>query len=205
MRNWKTLSVPDGTHIGIVVATYKQPLLVTLGSLQAQTHRDFTCMVVHDGPATPVFERAEQIFRDDPRFEFACTPERKKLYGHNLRRYGFESLLARRSVPTLLCTTNGDNYAAPVLLEALAHHALNAPTGWAICDMVHSHYHWTPLTTRVQRKFADAACWMARSERVAAAGGWSSDDFAADWFFIEKLARTAGPPAKVPHTLVVHN
>lgn len=206
MRFWKTRPVPAGTHIGIVVATYDQPLIATLGSIAEQTYRDFTCMVVHDGPprAGGLFDKAEVVFRDDPRFEFAHTPSREKVFGHNSRRYGFSHLLGHRSPPTLLCTTNGDNYVVPTFMESLAHAALNAKSGWAICDMVHSHKHWRPMKTLVKRGHIDAACWMAKAALVERASPWG-DDFAADWFFLEKLNRLAGPPAKVDHTLVVHN
>ena len=204
MRFWRTRPVPVGTHVGIVVATYDQNLLGLLGSLQVQTFKDFTCLVVHDGPSKPPFDRAEGVFRDDPRFEFASTPVREKVFGHSCRRYGFSSLISRRAVPDLLCTTNGDNLCAPVLLESLAHAALGAKSGWAICDMVHSHKQWRPMKTVVERGRIDAACWMARAALVERAGPWCND-FAADWHFLERLNRLAGPPAKVDHTLVVHN
>lgn len=204
MRFWKTRPVPAGTHVGIVVATYNQPLLVTLGSLQAQTFSDFTCLVVHDGPGKEHFERTLKVFQDDHRFEFLETESREKVFGHSCRRRGFSSLLSRRSPPTLLCTTNADNYAVPTFLEALAHAALGTKSGWAICDMVHSHKQWRPMKTVVERGRIDAACWMARAPLVERAGPWCND-FAADWHFLERLNRLAGPPAKVDHTLVVHN
>lgn len=74
MRFWKTRPVPPHTHVGIVVATYDQPLVATLGSIQEQTYKNFTCMVVHDGPGTARCDRAYKIFGDDPRFEFAHAP-----------------------------------------------------------------------------------------------------------------------------------
>lgn len=204
MRFWKTRPVPADTQVGLVVATYDQPLIATLGSIQEQTHKDFVCLVVHDGPGTRKFDRAFEVFRDDPRFEFAYTPEREKKYGHNCRRYGLTSLLARRTPPDFLGTTNGDNYHVPVFLEALLHAACAHPSGWALCDMVHSHRQWQTIVSKPVRKFVDAGNWLARTPLVERSMPWS-DAFAADWEFVARLLKHGGPPAKVSHTLFVHN
>lgn len=204
MRYWKKKPVPVGTHVGVVVATYGQNLLPTLGSLQVQTYPDFTCMVVHDGPAKEPFLTAERVFASDARFEFACTPEREKVHGHSCRRYGFRSLLSRRTAPDLLCTTNGDNYYMPVFLEAMAEAAMRAASGWSVCNMVHSHKLWSELTVQVRRGYIDAASWMARSGMVVELPPWG-DEFAADWHFLDSLRNKFGQPVRVPHTLLVHN
>lgn len=204
MRFWKTKPVPHGTHLGIVVATYDQPLLVTLGSIQAQTYQDFTCLVVHDGPPTKLFDRAYSIFACDTRFEFANTENREKVFGHNSRRRGFSSFLSRRTPPDFLGTTNGDNYHVPVFFEALLSAASASPSGWALCDMVHSHRQWQTIVSKPVRKFVDAGNWLARSSLVERSGPWS-DAFAADWEFVARMLKHGGPPAKVPHTLFVHN
>lgn len=214
MRNWQP-KVPKAVlgdkvigvaKIGIVVATYDQPLLATLASIQEQTHENFVCLIFHDGPPTEKYRRAEKVFGDDERFVFRQHGDvRSNKHGHPARRYGLDILTkAGKFSPDLVCTTNGDNYYAPVFLAEMGHAALSAKSGWAICDMVHSHRLWQPVAAKCERKFVDAASWMAKTS-VANAVVWDSYQFAADWDFCSRVRDKFGEPAVVRHTLLVHN
>lgn len=191
---------------GMVVATYDQPLIATLGSIQEQTHDNFICLVIHDGPKTKPFLRAEQIFSDDHRFVFRqCGDVRANQYGHNLRRFGFKLLTHRGFGADMIGTSNGDNYYAPVYFEAMLDAiAASNSTKWAICDMVHSHRLWKEVISKPERKFVDAGNWMATREVVESVD-WDKTDFAADWDFVSRVKEKYGEPAKVNHTLFVHN
>jgi hypothetical protein len=201
MRYWKPKPVAKLT-VGLAVATYAQEasLAALAGCLRAQTYPHFVALAVHDGPAGAAARASWPTA--DPRFRWTETPARRNAFGHNCRRLGLETLLADPGV-AYLGTTNGDNLYAPVYFEALVHAMQSQKRAWAYCNMVHSHKGWMPLKTEPKRGRIDAGCWLAE-RRLIEGRPWSREDFAADWFYLEGVARAA-KPAKVDGYLFYHN
>lgn len=212
MRYWKKYkglqkleSQPD-VCVGIVVATYQQThsLETLLRSFQAQTHRNFKVVVAHDGPWDPQHVLDLRFkFGSDDRFTFTHSPERKNQFGHNLRemvRVG----LASATDAVGFC--NGDSYYAPTYMEWMTAQLARDGAVLAYCNCLHSHKMWQPMKTGLARGKIDVGCFLAASDLVGETA-WTSTEFAADWVYIEQLARKAGKKGvtKVDGYLYCHN
>lgn len=212
MRYWKRhrekhkLEKHPNVRVGLVVATYQQhaPLECLLQSLVAQTHTNFKALVIHDGPWDPRHRLDLQIrYGLDDRFAFVDTSKRENAFGHNCRQYGLP-LLAREV--ELIGTCNGDVYYAPTYFEWMLAETVRRDALFTYCNMVHSHTLWQPMKTELRRGKIDVGCWLADSEAVAETP-WESREFAADWFYIERLLKkvTRAKVAKVDGYLYCHN
>lgn len=202
MRYWKKhrdTKLKQTTHpnvcVGLVVATYQQkaPLECLLQSLVAQTHTNFKVLVVHDGPwdAKQQFDLQIRYGLDD-RFAFVNTGKRENAFGHNCRQYGLP-VLAREV--ELIGTCNGDVYYAPTYFEWMLGAMVKRDALFSYCNLVHSHLLWQPMKTELRRGKIDVGCWLADSEYVQNTP-WEGREFAADWFYIERLLKKI-PKAKV--------
>lgn len=212
MRYWTKnrdklgLAAHPDVRVGLAVATYRQkaPLECLLQSLLAQTHRNFSVAVVHDGPWDPQHQLDLQIrYGHDDRFEFTHTPDRKNVFGHNCRRQGLAALAPGVEA---VGTCNGDVYYAPTYFEWMLGAMAKRDALFAYCNLVHSHLNWQPMKTELRRGKIDAGCWLADSE-VVAGTPWEGEGFAADWFYIDRLLRQIpkGRVAKVDGYLCTHN
>ena len=202
-RQWRKngRAYPD-ICFGLAVVTYQQPdpLLALTGCLLAQTHTHFRATAYHDGPAA--LGTAQRWGYGDLRFSWHETPVRENKHGHTNRQRGFDQLLLMPEV-THLGTTNADNLYAPVYFEAMAE-AMAAGAEFAYCDMAHSHRQWAHVQSRVERKFIDAGNWMA-SRRLIQQVRWESQNFAADWEYVSRIASLAKCVKRIPAVLFVHN
>lgn len=197
MRFWEPRHIRGAPRLGIVVATYRQgpKLDCLLASLAAQTYRHQYAVVVHDGP-----------WADRPALpvpgELAHTPARANQFGHNCREAG--RLLLAAAKPDYVMFTNGDNYYAPVFAEEAVWAAQSAQADLVYCNMIHSHKKWQPLKTELKRGRIDLGCWVCRADWVLAAP-FAGREFAADWFYLEKLLARRPRVAKVDGYYMVHN
>jgi len=212
MRYWKKFKeqskFPDVSRVtvGLAVATYRQShcLDALLLSLQAQTHRNFQVVVAHDGPwDTQHINDLRFKYSTDDRFSFVHSPERKNVYGHNLREMVRAGLAQRCD---LMGFTNGDGYYAPVYFEWMASEIVKRQAPFGFCNVVHSHKMWQPMKTELRRGKIDVGCFLADAGLVAETP-WKSTEFAADWEYITDLTRGLNPRefAKVDGFLYVHN
>lgn len=210
MRYWNKQPHPivGAPVVGLAVATYHQTACLTclLASLQAQTYRHFRVAVVHDGPMPENAFRSyldgrarKQNEIDDARFVLADVPHRG-VFGHNCRVAGWAML----QDCTYLGSTNGDNYYAPVYLEAMVHALQSQKADLAYCNVVHSHKLWHPMDTKLERGQIDVGCWLAKAELVRATF-WEDFTFAGDWSFLAAMLAKKPKVAKVKHYLMVHN
>ncbi len=72
-----------GSRIAVCLATYEPDealLRAQVGSLQAQTDQDWTCVVSDDGSSPAALERIERVIGGDPRFELVRSSERRFFY-----------------------------------------------------------------------------------------------------------------------------
>lgn len=203
MRYWKQRPTPGMPRVGIAIASYLRDdrrqlaaLRCLLASLEAQTYPHWRAVVVHDGPLGS--ERPDWL--RSGRFEFRETPVRAGQFGHPHRQPAAASLA---DCP-IVGFSNGDNYYAPVFLEALVHEIAARKADLAYCDMVHSHQLWKPVTTKPTRGKIDVGGFLVRRSLVEQTP-WTDYTFSGDGRYVEALVRKCRRVAKVPGCLFVHN
>jgi len=203
MRFWKRKDIGGKPVVGMVVATYKQTdcLQSLLSAFKAQTYRHFKILVVHDGP-WELKDKIHTMFDCDERFQFVASGDkRENVFGHNSRAVGLPVLAPDCAY---LGTCSGDAWYAPVFFEAMVYALQSQKADFAYCNMIHSHTSWQPLDTRLARGKIDLGCFIASSELIADTP-WTSMEFAADWFYIEKMLKKNPKVAKVKPYLYVHS
>ena len=73
----------EGPRVAICMATYSPPLTLfraQIKSLQAQTHRNFVCIITDDDSEQDLFNHIRNLLRDDPRFILFRNPKRLNFY-----------------------------------------------------------------------------------------------------------------------------
>lgn len=156
-------------------------------------------MLYHDGPPPELLRDQVQGFSDD-RVQLFHTSERFNDWGHTLRELG----LAHVGDADFVVHTNADNYYAPAFIKQMME-AFTPDTVMTYCDMVHSHYGWNLIRSKLELGSIDCGAVMLRA-LVAVECGWRSREFAADWVYIASVLKLYPDRSiHVPRPLFVHN
>jgi hypothetical protein len=208
MRNWRSkTNIPSSAKIGISLVTYHQgdSLASLIHSIKAQTYKNYYIHIMHDGPWSSEYNRAIclKAVDGDPRFFVGCTETRANKFGHNMRQAGFDAAINEGC--DWIGTMNGDCWYAPVYFEWMLGSAYSIKASFVYCNMVHSHTLWGSVKTSMTRGKIDGGGFLMH-KALCDTVKWTSTEFAADWFYIDKLKNKPGfVPAKVDGYLFTHN
>lgn len=208
MRFWKGFDGKGSRLVGIVVAAHFSDrrrlasFASLVSSLRAQTHPDWLCKVVHDGPVPPWFpDTPEAAYAaSDPRMSIVVA-ERKGNFGHPHRRPAALAPFGEAK-PEWFLFANDDSYYAPPALEWAVAAGVNRDL--VLFDMVHSHRKWSPLETKPCRGSVDIGSFLA-SRRIVEAVPWPDHSFAADGLWVEAMVAKGAKTTKIKATLFMHN
>jgi|688.fasta_scaffold83839_4 hypothetical protein len=195
----------------IVVVSYKRvPQLQTLiYSLIAQTNKDFSIHVIHDGKDLRTRQAIREIKKQNPALtiKYTETDSRFNDYGHTLRSIGL-----RESIADYTLLTNDDNYYAPIFIEEMVSNAMLFQSDVVFCDMVHNHIFndlpnpvgYQVLISEPIMNRIDMGCFIFKT-RIGQDVGFNSRAFEADWDFFQSLLDAGAKYSKVEKVLFVHN
>ncbi len=195
----------------IVVVSYKRvPQLRTLiYSLLAQTNRDFSIHIIHDGGDPSTREAVREISFQNPelRLKYTETDQRFNDYGHSLRSIGLQQSKADY---TLL--TNDDNYYVPIFVQEMLNMAKNEKSDIVYCDMVHNHVFldlpnpvgYQVLISQPVLNRIDMGAFIFRT-KIGQQIGFNSRAFEADWDFFDSMQTAGARLSKIEKVLFVHN
>ncbi len=189
--------------------------MAQLWSFAAQTRRDFSIRVMHDGPPVPeIIEVVESFNAARPEFATTLTfaGHRYNDWGHSMRELGLKS-----SWSDFMLITNDDNYYAPSFVEKMLA-PLEAGADITYCNMIHSHHMrhrdsvfsrkrllaYRPLVTRPKVNFIDMGAFVFRTE-LGQSAGFADKTYAADGIFFERMLAARPKVVKVNDYLFVHN
>jgi glycosyltransferase involved in cell wall biosynthesis len=186
--------------VSVIAPIYNYyPILIP--SLMLQTHENWECILLHDGPDAINLSRIVNDFAD-ARVKLVYSDRRHNDWGHSLREKGLNFISARSD---FVIHTNADNYYVP---GALAEMLPGFQDGIIAvhCDMLHNYWKWKPISTTLNFGQIDTGCVMYRTG-IAAEFGWKSVRKDADWDLIEEVIKKYGRNAfaHIPQILCVHN
>lgn len=173
-------------------------------ALVAQTVSEWELLLLHDGPnATGLAASLRQL--GDPRVRYYESPTRYNDWGHSLRAMGLEQIATEPIEGDFVVVTNGDNYYCPGFVETMLR-AFESSVVAVYCPMIHNHYGWRLIDSRLEHKWIDCGCLMARRD-VAINTGWTSREYSADWSYVSQMIGNYGAHRikRIDNILFVHN
>ena len=185
--------------VSIIAPIYKYyPILVH--SLQAQTHKNWELILIHDSPNQELYDLIKTI--NDTRIKYMWTEERYNDWGHSLREIALQHISQESEFVVI---TNADNYYVPIFIEEMLA-GFKDNTVATYCNMLHSHKRWDVIHAGLQCGKIDCGCVMVR-KNIVLEFGWKYRDFGADWGFIRDVIQKYGGESflKVNKILFVHN
>jgi hypothetical protein len=135
----------------------------------------------------------------DSRFSLQVNSVRQQKYGYPMRTQGLADAKGE-----YVGFANDDVYYCPVYLEALVSSLLAHASDFAYCDLIHSHMQWKPMISQLKRGHIDVGNWLVKKSIAQQAMPFGGE-FAADWFFIERLIKLGMRAHKVGGFFFVHN
>src|SRR5581483_3683087 len=200
-RGVSGLSIEGNPKISMVVACYEntKKILVPLGSFQSQTHENWECIIVHDGPGGFLLEHKIRSLQD-PRFQFYRLPENSGDWGNSCKEYG-----SQLATGDYIGHSNDDNFYAPVYFEWMLRAMKEQEAQFVYCNMIHSHRQYQPMSCDTKACHIDGGGWIAEAEIVKTTP-WPSpkSDNHADGYYVESLVARCSRTAMIPGYLFVH-
>lgn len=178
--------------IYFVVATYKQEkeLERILGNLSDQTDKDFSVIVVHDGPFV---DKSEEVLNKTYPFhlEYYTTKERENKWGHNCRDLGLHYALnldikkGKGFHNSYLSFTNADNEYfsnAVQVFNSLKNQEVNV----LLAQIRHSYFNYSVLDVEFKAARCDFMNMAIRMDLLVETG-FPFRGYAADAHLIEHI------------------
>lgn len=203
----RPLGVPEGERVTLVVFSWQRvaQLESLLHALRCQTHPNFKCVVVHDGP-DPAWswpgewvDHMRRSVGDDWRFDFVVHPEHVGDWGYPARR-AYEASVDGEWVGELC----DDDWVAPTYLEQLLHAALSNNAQVAYCDYIHNFTNWGAHEAQFKSLHIGIGGWIVRREVALAHDYPRPIHFTSDGERIDKMAAAGVTSVRVPAYLFCH-
>lgn len=180
---------------------------VIIGSMLAQKHQNWEFSLIHDGPEDSNNLAIQHAFQTpDPRIRCYATEKRVDKWGHPLRRQWLKDIKPCNDID-LVVITNADNYHNPVYLERLCKPFSDKKVVATYAEFNSTHHHsYGIFTNKLACSAIDIAALMFRKD-AACEIGWQSDEYFADWVFIDSIMKKYGKDnfRKVDGHLFTHN
>lgn len=189
--------------IGIVVPTYRRRRFLRpfFRNLRRQSHGEFRCVVVHDGPDPGFAHDVHRLAGRDPRITPATTPIHHGDWGIGPRIAGIRALAAEPVPPDYVVLWDDDNLFYPDALERCVAALARADLPDLLLVPIDYVHRTLPEGLRDGLpEVVDTACLVARLDvaarlypRVASAG---ADPHVQDQTFYG-LVRRESPPLRI--------
>jgi hypothetical protein len=190
----------------IICAAYKRaiPLRILVDSFLVQTNTNWKLYVIHDGemPAN-VLDISKQY--NDERISFEYTKTRTAHSGFINRDMMIKKTIGEDD--DFVMSTNDDNYYPPTFVDEML--KLVTPTaGIVYCNMIHSHFGYSVLSTILQVYYIDLGAFAVRLPLAKQVGINNSSDIADGLFAQDCLAeckRRGMTTHKTEKIIFIHN
>jgi glycosyltransferase involved in cell wall biosynthesis len=190
----------------VICAAYKRaiPLRILIDSFLVQTNPNWMLYVIHDGKMpTDVLGIIKQY--NDERISFEYTKTRTAHSGFINR-----DMMIKKTVGAdedFVMSTNDDNYYPPTFVDEML--KLITPTAGIIyCNMIHSHFGYTVLSTILQVYYIDLGAFAVRLPLAKKVGIKASSDI-ADGLFAQDCLNECNKVGMTTHKtekiIFVHN
>ena len=191
----------------VICAAYQRiiPLRILIDSFVVQTNPNWKLYVIHDGPMPEELHDIRDLYAKDERISFSST---KKRIGHS----GFPNRdMMIKSIEgdpgDFVMSTNDDNYYVPTFVDEMLKEV--APgVGIVYCNMIHSHFGYTPLYTTLKVYYIDMGAFAILLPLAKKVGIMNITDIADGLFAQDCLAEcnaTGLATKKVEKILYIHN
>lgn len=180
-----------------------------IGDLILQSHSNWELLLIHDGPnSTNLRGLIDAI--NDPRIIYMETKERKKFWGHSIRKWAIEQIRDGIFPKTdFIVVSNPDNHHTIPYISKLVQPLINNPNlvGSYCSQMTHNYVDYDVMEVSLTRGFIDCASAVIRADAACNVGWRNLTHISADWFYIEDLLKEYGKDkfVKVKGCLLVHN
>ena len=180
-----------------------------IGDLMFQSHSNWELLLIHDGHNSTNLQKLIDTI-NDPRIIYIETKERKKFWGHSIRKWAIEQIRDGIFPKTdFIVVSNPDNHHTIPYISKLIQPLVNNSNlvGSYCSQMVHNYVNYDVMECSLNRGYIDCASAIIRAD-VACDVGWNNTThISADWFYIEDIIKKYGKNRfiKVKGCLLVHN
>jgi glycosyltransferase involved in cell wall biosynthesis len=190
----------------VICAAYKRaiPLRILIDSFLVQTNPNWKLYVIHDGEMpTNVLDIVKKY--NDERISFEYTKIRTAHSGFINRDMMIKKTIGNDE--DFVMSTNDDNYYVPTFVSDML--GLVTPTaGIVYCNMLHSHFGYTVLSTILQVYYIDMGAFAIRLPIAKRVGIKATSEIADGLFVQDCLAecnRVGLTTHKTERILFIHN
>jgi hypothetical protein len=190
----------------VICAAYQRivPLRILIDSFLVQTNPNWKLYVIHDGKYPDKIWEIIDLYTD-PRISFENTKVRTAHSGFINR-----DMMIKKTIGAdgdFVMSTNDDNYYVPTFVDEML--KLITPTAGIIyCNMVHSHFGYSVLSTILQVYYIDLGAFAVRLPIAKRVGIKATSDIADGLFAQDCLTecnRVGMTTHKTEKILFIHN
>jgi glycosyltransferase involved in cell wall biosynthesis len=191
----------------VICAAYKRaiPLRILIDSFLVQTNPNWKLYVIHDGPIPDDVLKIISLYGDDKRISFTYTPVRNGNSGFGNRDMMIKTIESAEE--DFVMSTNDDNYYVPTFVDCILSEC-KPNVGMVYCNMVHSHFGYTVLSTILQVFYIDLGAFAVLLSLAKRIGIKNLDD-TADGKFAEDCLKECNAKGltttKIEKILYIHN
>lgn len=190
----------------IICAAYKRiiPLRILIDSFLIQTNPNWKLYIIHDGEIPDEVQDIIDLYNDD-RITFEYTKVRNAHSGFPNR-----DMMIKRTIGAdddFVMSTNDDNYYVPTFVDEVLK-CCQPGIGIVYCNMIHSHFGYSVLSTILQVYYIDLGAFAVRLPLAKKVGIKASSDIADGIFAQDCLAEcnaTGLITIKIEKILFIHN
>lgn len=190
-----------------VICTIYNAFPDVIGSMLAQTHKNWVLYLVHDGKSDGTINIQGIVDAvNDTRIIYIETPERAGYWGHTIRRDYLQNL--RNTDFDFVLITNHDNHHVPSFLQKMITPLMDGKYFASFCsEMVHSYVDHKVMICRLKRGHVDCAGVVIRKDIACEIGFVHVHEHSADWFYFQDIINKYGDKkfVRVQGCLLVHN
>jgi glycosyltransferase involved in cell wall biosynthesis len=190
----------------VICAAYRRiiPLRILIDSFLVQTNPNWKLYIIHDGEIPKELDEIIALYHDE-RISFEYTKVRTAHSGFMNR-----DMMIKKTIGAdedFVMSTNDDNYYVPTFVADML--SLVTPTaGIVYCNMIHSHFGYTVLSTILQVFYIDLGAFAVRLPIAKRVGIKALSDIADGLFAQDCLAecnRVGMTTHKTEKILFIHN
>lgn len=192
--------------IHVICAAYKRaiPLRILIDSFLVQTNPNWKLYVIHDGKIPEDVLNVINQYNDE-RITFEFTKTKTAHSGFINRNVMLKKTIGEND--DFVMSTNDDNYYPPAFVDEML--KLVTPTaGIVYCNMIHSHFGYSVLSTVLQLYYIDLGAFAVRLPLAKRIGIKDTSD-TADGLFAQDCLNECNKMGMTTHKtdkiLFIHN
>lgn len=195
----------------VICAAYKRiiPLRILIDSFLVQTNPNWKLYIIHDGKMPEAVKDIIKLY-DDERIKVYSTETRNGHSGFGNRDMMMKGIKGEDG--DYVMSTNDDNYYVPIFVDEMLKIGYVQPgspgIGIIYCNMIHSHFGYTVLSTVLQVYYIDMGAFAVLLPLAKKVGIKALDDCADGKFAQDCLAEcnaTGLITVKSEKIMFIHN